>query len=178
MTKIKLAVYGGAFNPPHPGHESVISQLLDKAERVLVVPSFAHPFGKKMMPFPTRVEWLTRMVNQMGESAITVDTVEEELASIKTPIFSIDLLRFIAQKYGIEGKNIALVMGEDNAKVFPTFYGYKEIMEEFSVITIDETINLHSSMIRSALQESDTIPEHWIPNGMNQSDYEPFRATE
>lgn len=178
MNKVKLAVYGGAFNPPHPGHESVISQLIEKAERVLVVPSFAHPFGKQMMPFATRVDWLSRMVNHFANPAITVDTVEEELAAIKTPIFSIDLLRFIAQKYGMDSKDIALVMGEDNAQVFPTFYGYSEIINEFSVITIAETIHVHSSMIRTALADTKTIPETWIPNGLNRSDYAIFQRVE
>lgn len=175
MQKIKLAVYGGAFNPPHPGHTSVIKYLLDKADQILVVPSFAHPFGKKMMPFTTRVEWLHRIVETIGYSRVSVSSIEEELASIKTPIFSIDLLRHIAEKFSMDKKDIALVMGEDNAAVFPSFFGYSDIMSEFSVITSPETINLHSSHIRATLLESDSIPQEWIPMGMQQSDYQVFR---
>lgn len=46
-----LAVYGGAFDPPHPGHESVIRRALLCAERVALVPSHRHAFGKRMGDF-------------------------------------------------------------------------------------------------------------------------------
>lgn len=178
MNDIKLAIYGGAFNPPHPGHASVIKSLINKADHILVVPSFAHPFGKKMMPFEIRASWLEKIIFGIGHESIKVDLIERELATIKTPIFSIDLLRYISEKYNVNKKEIALVMGEDNAAVFPTFYGYSDIIKEFSTITVEETIPLHSSMIRAALLENDEVPQEWIPAGMEQSDYSIFKSGE
>ena len=52
-----LAVYGGAFDPPHPGHESVIRRALLCAERVALVPSHRHAFGKRMGDFELRCGW-------------------------------------------------------------------------------------------------------------------------
>ena len=54
-----LAVYGGAFDPPHPGHESVVRRVLECAEQVLLVPSHRHAHGKRMVDFAVRCAWLS-----------------------------------------------------------------------------------------------------------------------
>ena len=49
-----LAIYGGAFDPPHAGHASVIRRVLDSCDQVLVVPSYQHADGKRMADFDLR----------------------------------------------------------------------------------------------------------------------------
>lgn len=177
MNRVKLAVYGGAFNPPHAGHAQVMASLLSQADHVLVVPSFAHPFGKQMVDFDLRVQWLEEIVGVFNEPRLVVDACERELFKQKSPIFSIDLLRFIADRFSLDKKDVALVMGEDNQKVFHTFYGYQAIMDEFSVITMPETINVHSTMIRDALKTGGEIPTDWIAPGLSVADYLVFADT-
>ncbi|MBI6727551.1 adenylyltransferase/cytidyltransferase family protein [Pseudomonas viridiflava] len=174
MKKFALAVYGGAFNPPHPGHATVVASLLDKAEKVVVVPSYAHPFGKKMMPFEQRVRWAKAMIANFDPNIVSVETCEMDAALIKSPVFSIDLLRFIADRDKIEGKEIALVMGEDVGDIFKTFYGYDDIISEFSTLVVSETIHLHSSMIREKLLEEGDIPSEWKLSGVPMEDYLQF----
>jgi nicotinate-nucleotide adenylyltransferase len=175
MKKIKLAVYGGAFNPPHAGHTSVIKRLLDQADIILIVPSFAHPFGKSMAPFNTRIEWLKKLVDSAKlSSRVIISDVEEIMVKngiVNGPIYSIDLLRHLHKSYGCASKEIALVMGEDNAKVFPSFYGYQDIIDNFSVIVLEETMQLHSTMIRQHLSEHNTIPAEWMIEGLDIADY-------
>jgi nicotinate-nucleotide adenylyltransferase len=177
MNKAKLAVYGGAFNPPHAGHAQVMAALLPQAELVLVVPSFCHPFGKRMVDFDLRVQWLEKIVGVFNEPRLVVDDCERELFRRKSPIFSIDLLRFIADRFGLEKKDVALVMGEDNLKVLHTFHGYQAILDEFSVVTMPETINVHSTMIRDALKAGGDIPSSWIAPGLRMTDYRVFADT-
>lgn len=52
-----LAVFGGSFDPPHVAHTLVAAwaKATGSVDRVLVVPAFAHPFGKKSVPFEHRV---------------------------------------------------------------------------------------------------------------------------
>ena len=40
MTKLKIAVFGSAFNPPHMGHADVVTQALAHFDRVILVPNF------------------------------------------------------------------------------------------------------------------------------------------
>ncbi|MCA9612005.1 MAG: nicotinate-nicotinamide nucleotide adenylyltransferase, partial [Myxococcales bacterium] len=48
-----LAVFGGSFDPPHVAHVLVAAwaHATAGADRVLVVPAGAHPFGKKSASF-------------------------------------------------------------------------------------------------------------------------------
>lgn len=52
-----LAVFGGSFDPPHVGHALVAAwaKATGAVDRVLVIPAFAHPFGKKSVAFEHRV---------------------------------------------------------------------------------------------------------------------------
>ncbi|MFZ0156420.1 adenylyltransferase/cytidyltransferase family protein [Pseudomonas sp.] len=177
MKKAKFAVYGGAFNPPHAGHVQVMASLLNQAEHVRVVPSFAHPFGKQMVDFDLRVQWLEEIVGVFSEPRLVVDTCERELFKQKAPIFSIDLLRSIAERFSLNKKDVALVVGEDNQKVLHTFYGYQQITDEFSIITVPETIHVHSSMIRDSLKAGTDIPSSWIAPGLSVTDYLVFADT-
>lgn len=172
MKKYSIAVYGGAFNPPHPGHTTVIESLLDQAEKILVVPSFCHPFGKVMTEFDTRVEWLNMMVKPFPKSRVIVSRIEQMLSKTNKPVFSIDLLTHLRKHYRLNGKEIALVMGEDNDKIFPTFYGYKDIMEGFSIIVAEERLHLHSTMIRSHINQHKNIPKEWMLDGLTLDDYQ------
>lgn len=50
------AVFGGSFDPPHIAHVLVAcwATLVDEVDRVLVVPTFAHAFGKRSVSYEHR----------------------------------------------------------------------------------------------------------------------------
>ncbi len=54
---MKVAVFGGSFNPPHVSHVLAALYVLSTQEidRVLVVPAHKHPFGKPLAPFDDRM---------------------------------------------------------------------------------------------------------------------------
>ena len=54
---MRVAVYGGSFDPPHVAHGMVASWLLwtGVVDEVWLVPSFEHPFAKDMGPWTARV---------------------------------------------------------------------------------------------------------------------------
>lgn len=54
----KIALYGGAFDPPHIGHIAFCKELCSQEEfhEVWVLPSFKHPFDKALSPFEIRIE--------------------------------------------------------------------------------------------------------------------------
>ncbi len=54
---MRVAIFGGSFNPPHVGHVLAAAYVLACApiDRVLVVPTFRHPFGKPLTDFDDRV---------------------------------------------------------------------------------------------------------------------------
>ncbi|NVZ99507.1 adenylyltransferase/cytidyltransferase family protein [Pseudomonas gingeri] len=83
----ELAVYGGAFNPPHAGHAQVMIEASRHARSVWVVPSFRHPHGKRMADYERRLGWLQGIVEQVRpdcSSAISVCRIEQRLAQGET----------------------------------------------------------------------------------------------
>ena len=59
---MKIAVFGSAFNPPSLGHKSVIERL-SHFDKVLLVPSLSHAWGKEMLPFDTRIDMVLTFID-------------------------------------------------------------------------------------------------------------------
>lgn len=90
MTRDRVAVYGGSFNPPHVGHVLACAWALATGEvsRVLVVPCYVHPFAKELAPFEDRfamcglaMGWLpgveiSRVEAELGGESLTLRTLE------------------------------------------------------------------------------------------------------
>ena len=79
----ELALYGGAFNPPHAGHAQVMLEAARHARRVLVVPSFRHPDGKRMADFEQRAGWLQAITAHLQpecDAELAVSRLERQLA--------------------------------------------------------------------------------------------------
>ncbi|HEU5073454.1 MAG TPA: adenylyltransferase/cytidyltransferase family protein, partial [Polyangiaceae bacterium] len=54
---VRVAVYGGSFDPPHVAHQAAVRLVanLDEIDRVLVLPVFEHAFDKSLASFEHRV---------------------------------------------------------------------------------------------------------------------------
>ena len=85
-----VAVFGGSFNPPHVAHVLASALVLSthQIDRLLVVPTFQHPFPKALAPFDDRVTmcelgmaWLprvevSRVEAELGGESRTLRTLE------------------------------------------------------------------------------------------------------
>lgn len=58
MDKIRVGIYGGAFDPVHVGHVLTAQWLLitNQVDQVWILPSFNHPFAKQMASFEDRIQ--------------------------------------------------------------------------------------------------------------------------
>lgn len=103
-----IGVFGGSFDPPHVGHLMFVSYALAIApiERVLVVPTFAHPFGKLMAPYADRIAMCAAAFAPF--SAASVSRIEERLGGESFTIRTIEALR--AQT---PGTPLRLLVGAD-----------------------------------------------------------------
>jgi nicotinate-nucleotide adenylyltransferase len=88
-----VAVFGGSFNPPHIAHVMAVTVVLstEAVDRVLVVPTYQHPFAKSLAPYEDRVRmcelamgWIprvevSRVEEELGGESKTVRTLEHLL---------------------------------------------------------------------------------------------------
>jgi nicotinate-nucleotide adenylyltransferase len=171
----EIAVYGGAFNPPHAGHAGVMIEASRQAKSVLVVPSFKHPLGKVMMDFDLRMTWLGQVVAAVGpkgSAPINVSDIERALwGATGCPTYSYDLLSHIAQAFQIPEKSVALVVGRDVADQLPSFYLGPQLLERFSIICVEEQVGVRSTAMRHYIQDGLPMPDHWVAPGMTPCQY-------
>ncbi|HEX5098390.1 MAG TPA: nicotinate-nicotinamide nucleotide adenylyltransferase [Polyangiaceae bacterium] len=108
MSSPALAIFGGSFDPPHVAHLLVANYVLALGEvgRVLVVPTFEHPFGKPLSPFEERLELCRRCFD--GQPGVEVSDIEAELSR---PSYTVRLLeRLIAEQ---PERPLRLIIGSD-----------------------------------------------------------------
>ena len=88
--RLRVAVFGGSFNPPHFAHllAATLVRSMGVVDRVLVVPTFQHAFGKALAPFGDRAAmcrlamgWLpgvevSEIEADLGGDSLTVRTLE------------------------------------------------------------------------------------------------------
>ena len=74
-----VGVFGGSFNPPHLSHVLALAVVLARfdVERLLVVPTFQHPFAKALAPYEDRVKMCELAMGWLPR--VEVSRVEEEL---------------------------------------------------------------------------------------------------
>lgn len=77
-----VGLFGGAFNPPHVGHALLGLYVLETApiDRLWLVPTWQHAFGKSLAPFEDRVAMAALVARALGPRA-EVSRVEEAVAA-------------------------------------------------------------------------------------------------
>jgi nicotinate-nucleotide adenylyltransferase len=170
--KMRIAVYGGSFNPPHVSHAMVASWLLwtDQVDEVWMVPVYRHAFEgmqeKKLVAYEQRVSWC-RMLRDDVDVRIRVSTIESELP---TPSYSIDTLSALRDRH--PNDEFRLVIGADVLPDLPKWKDWKRIEADFSPIIVGRGgyscppgavsfPSVSSSEIRFALKEG-KIPTHLL----------------
>jgi nicotinate-nucleotide adenylyltransferase len=123
-------VFGGSFDPPHAGHQAIISWLIDSldAKEVKVCPTFEHCFGKKMESFISRAHMCHAMVSDIKRAGAYI--VE---ASMPRPNLTKNLLKHFKDS-GIE--KLAVVIGADNLNQIHKWNGWDEVVKLAKVVAV------------------------------------------
>jgi nicotinate-nucleotide adenylyltransferase len=119
-----IGVFGGSFDPPHVGHVLAVAYALATApiERVLVVPTFRHPFGKAMAPFADRVAMAELAFG--GMRGVEVSRIEEELGGDSYTVRTLEALRS-----RMPGTTLRLLVGSDVLPDTPRWREWERVTE-------------------------------------------------
>jgi len=107
--KVRVALYGGSFDPPHQCHVLVATWALCRGgvDEVWLLPALGHAFGKRMAPFETRCRMAAAAVAHLGPQ-VRVDPIEGRLP---VPSYTVDTVRtLLVERPELE---VTLVMGAD-----------------------------------------------------------------
>ncbi|HLK90068.1 MAG TPA: nicotinate (nicotinamide) nucleotide adenylyltransferase [Polyangia bacterium] len=129
---MRVAVFGGSFNPPHLAHQMAALYVLETApvDELWMVPTFQHPFGKALAPFADRLAMCERAAAALGRR-VKVSAVERELGGASRTLETIRRLR-----QDFPGHAFSLVIGADLVAEVPTWYAAEELQRTVPFIVV------------------------------------------
>jgi nicotinate-nucleotide adenylyltransferase len=132
---MRVAVFGGSFNPPHVGHQLAALWVLETAgvDELWFVPAFVHPFEKQLAPFEDRRRMCERAAGALGPRA-RVSDIEARLGGPSRTLRTIETL-----KDAHPGVDLALVIGADLVEESATWHGAEELRRLVPFIVVGRT---------------------------------------
>lgn len=120
---MRVALFGGSFNPPHVGHQLAGLYVLETeaVDELWLVPCFKHPFDKTLVPFEHRLAMCTRAAAALGPRARVTDC-ERQLGGESRTLRTVTALQ--AQHPTAE---FSLVIGADLESEVPSWYGAEQL---------------------------------------------------
>jgi nicotinate-nucleotide adenylyltransferase len=120
---MRVALFGGSFNPPHVAHQLVGLYVLETApvDELWLIPCFVHPFDKALAPFPDRMAMCQRAAAALGPRA-RVSDVEGRLGGESLTLRTVKALQ--AEHPGIE---LSVVIGADLEAEVDSWFGAAEL---------------------------------------------------
>jgi nicotinate-nucleotide adenylyltransferase len=177
---MKIALFGGRFDPPHIGHFLIAQQILklrSDIEKVLFIPANNHSWNPIIASSKTRLAMLKLGVSEK----MAVSDVEIKRGGIS---YCIDTLKEIKEQTNAE---LFWIIGSDNIKDFKKWKNYKEILKLAKILvfprngyktsnklpkgfeTIESrtliTTNISSMHIRQRIKEKESI-EYLVPKNI------------
>ncbi|WP_104749528.1 nicotinate (nicotinamide) nucleotide adenylyltransferase [Helicobacter cynogastricus] len=129
---LKIALYGGSFDPPHIAHLEVVAQILEHLDidRLFVLVAYQNPFkGAPCFSPKQRLAWMRGLLS--GFSKVEVSDFE---ICAQRPVPSVEsVLHF---HHSLRPSKLYFVIGADNLAHLSQWEGYATMQElaEFVVV--------------------------------------------
>ena len=163
-TRESIAIFGGSFDPPHKGHQLIVSKAVASLDidRLILVPAYLNPFKQSSLaPADLRLQWCQTLFDPLekvsvsdyeilqGKSMYTADTVKhfQNLYDVKYLIIGSDNLESLTKWHQYEwlDRQITWVVATRKDSSFET-----SILGSYIKLELDEEIS--STHIRSTQQ--------------------------
>jgi nicotinate-nucleotide adenylyltransferase len=130
--RMRVAFFGGSFNPPHVAHQLVSLYVLETAtvDELWLVPCWKHPFDKPLAPYPQRLRMCELAVAALGPRA-RVSDIEGRLGGESRTLQTIRALRAEHPEHAF-----SLVLGADIVPELPMWYGAEELLRTVPRIVV------------------------------------------
>ena len=132
---MKIAVYGGTFDPIHYGHLILAREALETLglEKVIFVPAAVSPLkGSPIASAETRLSMLQAAIE--GETGFVLDDCELNRTA---PSYAIDTVEEIRKRE--TGSEIYYLIGEDNVPTLSKWHRFGELEKLVRFIVLDRT---------------------------------------
>jgi nicotinate-nucleotide adenylyltransferase len=128
---LEIAVFGGSFNPPHLAHALVVEYVLStyRLEKLLVVPTYRHPFAKSVAPYEHRVQMCKLAMAHIN--GVEISRIEEQLGGES---YTFKTLQAISTHY--PNRRLRLVIGSDILAETRRWYRFEQVKQLAPLIVL------------------------------------------
>ena len=132
---MRVALFGGSFNPPHVAHQLVALYVLETVPvaELWFVPAFQHAFDKPLAAFGDRYRMCELAAAALGSRA-RVSDIEARLGGPSRTLKTIERLQ---QDH--PGTEFSLVVGSDLVGEIDSWYGGEALRRRVPIIVVGRT---------------------------------------
>jgi len=134
--KKRVAIYGGAFDPPHLGHMQVAHLATDYVDEVWVMPCFSHMHNKKMTPDQHRVIMCANMIEELMASKGLTSKVVLSTFETQNELCGGTYLTMLKLKEEFPNDEFLILIGQDNAETINTWRNWEKLVAEFDFLVV------------------------------------------
>jgi nicotinate-nucleotide adenylyltransferase len=123
---VKLALFGGSFDPIHNGHLEVVLEASRELEydKLIVMPAYLSPFKSQAgVNAAKRFEWARKVFEHLPNMEVSDFEISQH-RSVPT----IESVEYLRSQFGLN-KKILLIIGADNLLGLPRWDRYERLLE-------------------------------------------------
>ncbi len=123
---LKVALFGGSFDPPHFGHKAIVNSALRELsiDRLIIIPTFLNPFKSKSHLLP---EERFTLVKKYFNSFKSIEISDYEIKQkVTTPTAT--TLRYFQNLYSVK----YIIIGADNLQTIDRWHDFKWLNSQIS----------------------------------------------
>ena len=130
---MKIFFFGGSFDPPHRGHLSIIQSCIEKAQKLILIPTNQSPFKENAPQVSSyhRIQMLKLLIKNIDHSIIIDDW---EIKRVKSN-YTYDTIKYLKKKY--TNSRLSMVIGGDQMNNFDKWKNHKRIIDMVQVIVFN-----------------------------------------
>jgi nicotinate-nucleotide adenylyltransferase len=124
LEPLRVAVFGGSFNPPHVAHlfATIYALAVEPIDLVLVVPVYKHPFAKELAPYEARLAMCRLGLGYLP--GVEISTLERELDGESRTLRTVEHLAATHPDWSLR-----LLVGADVLQDLPKWHRFDRIAE-------------------------------------------------
>jgi len=151
-----IVLFGGAFDPPHLGHISVVKNFLKLglSDRLVFLPVFDHAFDKDMMGPQHRLQMLEAVKNaHFKDQPVYISDYEIDKEGMS---ITYETLQSLSQEN--PNNEYSFLIGSDNLSSFDKWHHSQEMLEQYKFFVYPR-VNYSFDKIRDGMIPLRDMPE-------------------